>query len=172
MTRRVITARDQVALLAPWHTAAVPDSLINGTVKKFVKKLHGEMKQWAKEAHEDDFGGDPSDPAYNWEDIESFLKNRYPAAHRGMEMGMEDARPLVHGEPSSFDAPYETGPEAEGKYGYDPRQVAAAMVLLHNKADGDRDWAIPQDMGLLVDIFTKRQQMQRDYEQRREGTPQ
>lgn len=166
MTRRILTARDQVALLAPWRMAAAPDPSINGAIKKFVKKLHGEMKQWAREAHEDDFAGDPSDPAYYWEDIESFLKNRYPAAHRGMEMGMEDARPLVHGAPSSFDAPYETGPEAEGKYGYDPHQVAAAMVLLHNKADGDRGWAIPEDMGLLVDIFTKRQQMQRDYERR------
>lgn len=73
---------------------------------------------------------------------------------------------MVRGEASRFDAPYETGPEAESKYGYDPHQIAAAMVLLHNKADGSRDWAIPEDMNLLTSIFTKRQKMQRDYERR------
>lgn len=162
MTRRILTAREQAEMLAPWKLATTSDS----SVRKFVEHLHEEMKQWAQEAHEDDFGGDPSGPAYNWEDIESFLKDRYPAAHRGIELGMEDARPLVHGEASSFDAPYETGPEAESKYGYDPRMVAAAMVLLHNEADGDREWAIPEDMGVLTDIFAKRQKMQREYEQR------
>jgi len=66
---------------------------------------------------------------------------------------------------------YETGPEAVEKYGYDPRQVAAGFMYLHTNAHeqarpGSRGSYVSRDIDRLSDIFQKRQQMQRDYEQR------
>jgi len=58
----------------------------------------------------------------------------------------------------------------------DPRQLAAGMMYLHtwshaqspqNSWRGDK---LPRDIDRLSDIFTKRQQMQRDYEKKNPGT--
>jgi len=171
MTRRIITAREQVEMLSPWRTAAVdPDS---------VKKLEKEFYDW----HENESGGldDEMAPDYDvdrgpisyWPHIENFLSQKYPAAFRGHGAGREDAGQILDGHHPEDDGhrmrgpgdktPYETGPEAIAKYGYDPAEIAASMVLLHSKSDPYASSTLEQHR--LVDIFNKRQRMQRDYEQ-------
>ena len=147
---------------------------------ELLANLESEFRKWSKNQSY-------SHHITNWPSIEGFLLDNYPAAHRGFEMGLEEARPLVRGEPNTlakdypvwfdgyagkqdYDAvqPYETGPEAVAKHGYDPHHVAAGMVLLHNLANGTiqpRDKEIAQDVDFLHDIFKKRVKMQRDYEE-------
>lgn len=149
-----------------------------------VDRLHGEFKDWRKQQPRGSiFGGGIIGGIDHWPNIEMFLKDNYPAAHRGLEMGHEQAGLLMDGIPpsmiegnnpdissqysvgASFD-PYETGPEAEAQYGYDPKEIAAAMLLLHNKSDRFRGDMSHEDQARLNDIAQKRYQMQRDYEQR------
>lgn len=170
--RRIIVARDQVALLAPWREAAVNQDLVD--------RLHGEFHAWRKTQ--------PKRTPRNWDgmigglnewtNIEKFLKDQYPAAHRGLGAGYEMAGPLLDGRPMQSDymmpgpleystpQPYETGPEAEAQHGYDPKEIAAGMLLLHNKSDRFRGDMSHEDQARLTDIAQKRFQMQRDYEQR------
>lgn len=151
----------------------------------FLKQLGSQFDDW--------MGNEPGslDGVDHWPNIEGFFEHHYPEAHRGFRMGLEEARPLVRGEenrvqrdypkyftafPRDYDAdkPYETGPEAESKYGYDPKNVAAGMVLLHNMANngepdswgGNRDEEIADDVEMLNDIFQKRMKMQRVYDSR------
>jgi hypothetical protein len=109
-----------------------------------------------------------------WPHVEDFLSDNYPAAHRGHDMGLETTRPMLDNTPiSGFGAggignsrPYQTGPNFEKLYGYDPKEIASGMLLLHNRTNEYRDDLIPEDEARLHDIFQKRQQMQRNYEQR------
>lgn len=124
--------------------------------------------------------GDPDrGPITHWPAIEAFLKERYPAAHKGHDMGLEEAghildgrKPMPYQQKGTADlTPYETGPEAETTHGYDPKEIAAGMLLLHNKSHpfrGDMAW---HDQERLNDIYTKRRQMQRDYERRTKVLP-
>ncbi len=91
--------------------------------------------------------------------------------------GREDASALLdYPEASGIMSRYddETGSEIapyssadHHKLGYDPSEVAAGMVLLHNQnRDGLSNGYLDEDKDRLVDIFNKRQQMQRNYEQR------
>ena len=169
----------------PKVTASLSADLVN--------RLQGEFDEW--------HGGDrifrqyhdrPGFGIGDWRNVEKFLKDRYPAAHRGFDMGLEEARPLLRGEPNivakdfpawyeahprnlADDKPYETGPDAVAQHGYDPKEIAAGMVLLHNRRNtesvfgsprGTRDDAVAADVDLLNDIFQKRMKMQREYEQR------
>ena len=97
-------------------------------------------------------------------------------------MGYEEARPLLDGgtlpkyvldyrrvnkmNPNISDDPYETGPNAQTVYGYDPREVAAGMLLLHNHSNPFRGNMAEDDQQRLVDIVKKRHTMQQDYERR------
>lgn len=166
--------------------AAVNQDLLN--------RLHGEFKDWwGKEgpAHVEQTiatSGWPQDTLKNfadraisergpvgfWPNVEGFLKSRYPAAHRNMFMGYEDTRPLLDWKKNyDHDAGiplYETGPEAEAKHGYDPREVVAAMLLLHNQSDPRRNQLnadlAKEDEDRLNEIAQKRVQMQRKFEDR------
>lgn len=150
--------------------------------KEYVQQLHDEFHDWAKGADWLE-GGNPTDtpdytkpmggPLTYWGNIEKFFKDRYPESHRGFNMAEEKARPLMDTGYNSWGGgrPYETGQEAIDKYGYDPKQLAAGMMYLHtwshaqsdqNKWRGDK---LPRDISRLNDIFNKRQQMQRNYEQ-------
>lgn len=142
------------------------------------KKLHGEFYDWVDQQSEDRY----SDHEWNlgvghWPAVEDFLKDKYPAAHRGFYNGQEDAANFLDDPeeytPFSIHDDGDSGGESEPyssadhqKLGYDPQEVAAGMVLLHNQAHGNRDSYINRDKSRLVDIYNKRQQMQRDYEQR------
>ena len=109
-------------------------------------------------------------PLGNWPTIEQFMKDKYPAAHRpGFYMGMEQAQPLMDGrgmfgDPVPDEDPYETGPEAVAKHGYDPKEIAAGMLLLHNRAHGHRSDLEDADLDRLTDITRIRSQQQRAYE--------
>lgn len=198
MARRILTARDQVALLAPWREAAVTQDLVDRLRGEFhgwqrnarlaavsddvVNRLRQEFSDWYDQTgHADDgglddrkwaqeeYGFQDSGPLSHWPNIENFLKDRYPAAHRGLEAGRERVDPLLDGDQNGHKS-YQTGPGAVSEYGYDPRGVASAFMLMHLNAHGtcDKYWPGITDRAQqrLTDIFDKRQQMQRAYEQR------
>jgi ribosomal protein S18 acetylase RimI-like enzyme len=109
--------------------------------------------------------GGENKPLSVWPNIESFLSNRYPAAYRGQSMGQEMARPLIDSpkEVAWEKRPeYETGPEAVAKHGYDPKEIAAAMLLLHNRSHGIRTDLEQGDLDRLSEIARTRSQMQRN----------
>lgn len=160
-----------------WKVASNPTKLSG----ELLAQLEREFDHWVSNQSEHHH-------ITNWPSIEGFLLDNYPAAHRGFDMGLEEARPLLRGEPNTlatdypgfwenwadkkdydtFD-PYETGPEAVAKYGYDPHHVAAGMVYLHNKANGviqDRDKEIAEDVDFLHGLFKIRTKMQRNHEKR------
>lgn len=140
-----------------------------------VDRLKGEFYAWRKQQPKGSiFGGGIIGGLNEWPNIEKFLKDQYPAAHRGLDMGYEEARTLLdHGRMYPQGHPladsvqgYETGPEAIAQHGYDPKEIAAGMLLLHNKTDRFRGDMSQEDQARLNDIAQKRFQMQRDYEQR------
>lgn len=185
MTHRVITAREQYEMLSPWRTASEFDPT------EVTQKLRGEFYDWHDQQPEDSNfldsfsnrgGVDPNNPLGHWPTIENFLKDKYPEAHRGFLNGQEDAgefmddpdqaTPLSRYDPdedgSYWPEPYSS--EGHQELGYDPKEVAAGMLLLHNRAHSGRgDSYMDTDKARLVDIFNKRQQMQRDYERRTTG---
>ena len=97
-----------------------------------------------------------------WPNVENFLKDKYPAAHKGFEAGLEEAVPWLDGQTTI----YETGQGPTAQYGYDPREVAAGMVFLHNESHPLRGDMAEKDQKRLTDIFQKRQQMQQSYEKK------
>lgn len=124
-------------------------------------------------------------PVSHWPTVERFLKDKYPAAHRGFMTGHEDASMWLDDPDNEYESPMLEGDDEFGslpppepyssadheKLGYDPQEVAAGMVLLHNRAhSGRQDSYLNTDKKRLVDIFNKRQQMQRNYEQRTGAT--
>ena len=110
-------------------------------------------------------------PVGSWPYVEEFLRSEYPAAHRGLELGWEEAgalldhpdRPLPYvSRPGGAGvAPYATGRAAVDEHGYDPAEIAAGMVLLHNRSMPSRvPIAGPEDEARLRDIAVKRHRMQ------------
>ena len=174
MARRILTAREQLEMLSPWREAALDHDLTN--------RLDKEFHQWWDEngeepedffgessGDEDGYGADPNSyavrgPLGNWPNIENFLKDRYPAAHKDLEFGDEEASIGLDGK--WVNDKYETGPQAIHQHGYDPKEIAAGMLLLHNSSHPGRgDW-YEEDQKRLNDIAQKRFQMQRNYDQR------
>lgn len=167
-------------MLSPWRTASGFDPM------EVTQRLRGEFYDWLdkqpeptdlKDSFSNQGGIDPNNPLGHWPTIEDFLKDKYPAAHRGFLNGKEDAGEFLDdpdAEPLSRyddeDGGYWPEPYLSAdheKLGYDPKEVAAGMLLLHNRAHSGRgDAYMEQDKKRLVDIFNKRQQMQRNYEQR------
>jgi hypothetical protein len=159
-----------------------------------VDRLHDEFHHWWHDTGYDEIqkGQTQSErgPIQWWPNIEEFLGEKYPAAMRDHHQGREQAGPLLDStlNPENYDPQadprgwgrdssgrlvptegvklYETGPEAVAKHGYDPAEIAAGMLLLHNKAHPFRGDLAQEDQQRLTDIFNKRQQMQRAYEQR------
>lgn len=152
----------------------------NRIAKKTVDRLYSEYRSWTDSTITD------------WLNVEAFLKEKYPAAARGLDSGsihsfgraayvmLDD--PAQYSKDHSWDwpniktgivekktvpklAPYETGDSAVAKYGYDPREIVAGMLMLHNRYNG-RGKFEPLDTARLVDIAIKRSKMQRDYEAR------
>jgi hypothetical protein len=171
--------KDYYDRLRAERTAALNQDLVNKLDKQFhdwwtdtfaarYKAGAPEVKGWL------DHGNPDEGPVSHWPNIEAFLKDRYPAAHKGHEMGLEEAaRPLDGLGPMPYQqhgtadlTPYETGPEAVSKHGYDPAEVAASMLLLHNRSNPLRGDMEQRDVERLTDIAQKRYQMQRTYEQR------
>lgn len=97
-----------------------------------------------------------------WPNVENFLKQKYPAAHKGFEAGLEEAVPSLDSSRPS----YETGQDALSKYGYDPREIAAGMVFLHNESHPFRGDMAQKDQQRLTDIYNRRVEMQENYNQK------
>lgn len=144
--------------------------------QNLVDRLHDEFKDWHRQQPKGSiFGGGMIGGLNEWPNIERFLKDRYPAAHRGLDMGYEEAghvlldghSPMPYMVDSGMDTrPYETGPEAEATHGYDPKEIAAGMLLLHNKTDRFRGDMSQEDQARLNDIARKRFDMQRAHDRR------
>lgn len=216
MRRRILTARDQVAMLAPWREASYADTPeeergdwdeddwdqyhaemelrktpTNGN-HPVVDQIHNEFNDWWENggtpgnewsAGPDEDGVDRG-PIGHWPTVENFLKERYPAAYRGLGYGYEEAKAVLDNEgeihrahpesyrgesdPAKQPKPYETGNDAVAKYGYDPREIASAAMYLHNLSRGIESFSATswEDDGRLYDIARKRHQMQRNYENR------
>jgi hypothetical protein len=177
-------ASNRTVSLSP---SADTDSIVYG--------LSSEFNDWAKannknNPHDDRFlampieeytkavprNWKPRGPVGYWPNVEEFMKERYPAAHRGLSMGFEDADPLLDSGGKHKDGtdlewlvgkePYETGPDAVAQHGYDPREIAATMLLLHNDTHPGRENYLKSDQARLLDIAQKRMEMQRAYEER------
>jgi GNAT superfamily N-acetyltransferase len=133
-------------------------------VSGLIDRLDGEFNEWWGESKT----VDGKDPITNWSAVEVFLKEKYPQAHSpGFFMGYEHAGPTLDGKAEGH--PYETGPEAVAKHGYDPKEVAAAMLLLHSQAHPYRsqsDQWMMADLDRLTDIYRTRQRMQQAYDER------
>jgi hypothetical protein len=97
-----------------------------------------------------------------WPNVENFLKQKYPAAHKGFEAGLEEAVPSLDSSRPS----YETGQDAVSQYGYDPREIAAGMVFLHNESHPFRGDMAQKDQQRLTDIYNRRVEMQENYNQK------
>lgn len=158
-------------------------------VGNLLNLLSGEFNDW--------LGGqgdwERANGIQDWVNVENFMKEKYPAAHRGLQAGLEEAEPLLDGKPlpkycgdcqvdldsdgycdceeksknviNPQPISYETGINAHEKYGYDPKEIAAAMVLLHSHGRKFRDnFYFQKNLDRLNDIAQKRFQMQRNYE--------
>ena len=169
-------------------------------------KVDREFNDWAWENKKENpydvegapgWHGTPRGPIGYWPHIEDFLKEKYPAAHRGLTLGMEEASWLMDvlphlGPTAKWKKPiynqddkyvndlshYETGLEAVQKYGYDPKEIVAALMLLHNDSSSIRknkqsEDGVPkfqqEDLDRLNDIATKRYLQQRQYEEANGG---
>lgn len=137
-------------------------------------RLHGEFHKWWEGwgSAYDPQGYWTDNPLNSWRNIESFLEAKYPQSYRGFDMGLERARPLIdqiEGTDSTthYD-PYETGIDAAQKYGYDPKEIAAGMLLLHNRSHGEgRSDLEKGDLDRLSEIARIRSQQYRDYEKKK-----
>lgn len=163
---------------------------------------YGENGDERLEGHHPDFGS--LGPFSNWHNIEQFMRSEYPAAHRGLSVGLEGTGRLLDtgfnsnepgrdnctgcygsgrdrrtgqacercGGTGVSDEPlaYETGPDAVATHGYDPKEVAAGMLLLHNQSQPQRGDMLDMDIDRMSDIAQKRFDMQRAYEQRNART--
>jgi GNAT superfamily N-acetyltransferase len=168
--KELVTANWRIAM--PWYRIAGFDP------RQVVKQLGGEFRDWAAENQHRLHETAPYPPERHWKNIEMFLHDNYPAAHKGFSKGMEGAQQMldrrknrtVYGETPEEDrviTPYKTGPEAVARYGYDPAEIAAGALFLHNNSHPFRmEWS--NDIDRLSDIFQKRQQMQRDYEKKQQ----
>jgi glutaredoxin-like protein NrdH len=152
------------------------DKGFNEPIKQLTDRLHKEFTDWATplvEKTEWPYGGkwkpEPADLVGEWPYVERFLKDKYPAVHRGFDMGREEALSLAtdtvdkNYQNKHHTQGYPTGPDAIAQYGYDPKEIAAGMLMLHTPA-GTKHVTPTKDV--LNDIFQKRQRMQRQYDER------
>lgn len=173
------------------------------TQENVLGKVDQEFNDWAYENNKDNpydtpdtpgWHGEPRGPIGYWPNVEDFLREKYPAAHRGLTLGMEEAGFLmdvvpytnptykkpVHDQEGRFVndlPPYETGIDAVNKYGYDPKEIVAALMLLHNDTSPIRKRkqrkGVPsfqqEDLDRLHDIAVKRYMQQRVYEENNGG---
>lgn len=174
-------------MLSPWRLASEFDPMA------VTNRLKGEFHDWFDALPQDRLDEirnieihpfmdhHENSPISHWPTVERFLKDKYPAAHRGFLNGREDASMWLDHPNNEYEDPMLEGDDEFGslpppepyssadhqKLGYDPQEVAAGMVLLHNRAhSGRQDSYLTTDKNRLVDIYNKRQQMQRAYEQR------
>ena len=183
------------------------------TQEDVLGRMDREFHDWAYENNKENpydeegapgWHGQPRGPIGYWPNIEDFLKEKYPAAHRGLNFGMEEVGYLMDvapyggygkrrydpnqetpsarhydGQLGTVDEmdPYETGVDAVAKYGYDPKEIVAALMLLHNDSSPIRKTkmvnGVPkyqqEDLDRLHDIAVKRYIQQRKYEEANGG---
>lgn len=134
--------------------------------RDFTNRLDKEFQKWWRGQEDHQRGWVPLN---SWPHIERFLKDNYPAAYRGLDMGMEDAQPLLDKEEvrprKRF---YPTGPKAYEQYGYDPKEIASGMLYLHDDAHGARGSFAGWDSERIWEIAKKRHDMQVAFEEKQQ----
>lgn len=161
MTRRILTAREQLQMLSPWREAAMNQDLVNSLRDQFHDWYHQH-----KDIHRLESGGKYG-PLRSWKNVEKFLKHNYPAAHRGYSLGAEQAGQVMD-YPLDGDRKYLSGPKAVQRYGYDPKEIAASMLLLHNRSHPFRMKEVGEDRDRLDRIVQRRQRLQDVYDRRQD----
>lgn len=145
--------------------------------QRTVDRLKSEFNDWYSKNGSPITVDSGRGPLGHWPHIESFLADRYPEAYRGFSSGMEEAGvtldPLLKQKGwanpwNQTGRPYETGEKAISEYGYDPKEVVAGMLLLHNQSHGYRDDMAQADINRLNDIAVKRHQMQQEFDRRKQ----
>ena len=152
--------------------------------QRLLDKLQSEFNGWYSTLKPEEIstgGYKNAGPIGDWRNIEKFLQKHYPESYRGLDMGFEEAQPILdatslspavkvyrerHPAPPRAYRPYETGPEAYSQYGYDPREIAAGMLLLHNRSQPFRTDLEEADIERLNEVAQKRHQMQQKSDQR------
>lgn len=162
--------------------------------EELLQKLHDDFHDWYAEHGNERLNWAGRGPLGNWHQIENFLKDRYPAAHKGITTGKEEAGrlldtgqlgpdgdycPKCHGQGNHIlrtneacpacggsgkpDQPmaYATGQDAIDRFGYDPKEIAAGMLLLHNRTHSVRSDLEQGDNDRLSEIARMRSQMMR-----------
>lgn len=175
----------------PFDPRLIGASLHLAANEELLQKLHDDFHDWYAENGNERLNWAGRGPLGNWHQIENFLKDRYPAAHKNITTGKEQAGHLLDtghiGEdgtdycPKCEDHPfdkkncaycggtgqppsplaYETGPDAVARHGYDPKEVAAGMLLLHNRTHPHRSDLEQGDNDRLSEIARMRSQMMR-----------
>lgn len=179
----------------PFDPRLIGASLRLAANEDLLSQLHDEFHGWYAEHGNEKLNWAGRGPLGNWHQIENFLKDRYPEAHKGITTGKEEAGSLLdtgqlgpdgdycpkcHGRgfhllrtneacPSCNgsgkpDQPmaYATGPDAVDRHGYDPKEIAAGMLLLHNRTHSERSDLEQGDNDRLSEIARMRSQMQRE----------
>jgi hypothetical protein len=149
------TAADLLVLAAKTQNGILADETID--------RVRSEFRDWYEKKNP---AYSPESAAQHWTNIENFFADHYPATHRGLTYGYENARPLLKQKNDAYwgdipDAdPYETGPEAVETHGYDPAEIAAAGLYLHNEGRWNRREFQNSDRNLLMKVIRERHKME------------
>lgn len=149
------SAADLLVLAAKTQNGILADETID--------RVRSEFRDWYEKKNP---AYSPESASQHWTNIENFFADHYPATHRGLTYGYENARPLLKQKNDAYwgdipDAdPYETGPEAVETHGYDPAEIAAAGLYLHNEGRWNRREFQNSDRNLLMKVIRERHKME------------
>ena len=149
------SAADLLVLAAKTQNGILADETID--------RVRSEFRDWYEKKNP---AYSPESASQHWTNIENFFADHYPATHRGLTYGYENARPLLKQKNDAYwgdipdEDPYETGPEAVETHGYDPAEIAAAGLYLHNEGRWNRREFQNADRNLLMKVIRERHKME------------
>lgn len=160
---RIITAREQVEMLSPWRIAMeIPDpESVPPEGEETLTRLQNEFDDWWEQypykgdpfASKTQWAHYPDKPVTHWPNVERFLRERYPDSAMNVDRGIELASPLLNRFFVDPDPPGSRGNEwLRTHYGPPPKDpaTAAAMLELHNRAQGRPDWVMSDPVRRMI----------------------
>ncbi len=172
-------------ILAAYKTIKEAEKTVAFNPQEVANRLKDEFYDWEDQQDPDRYDDNEWNLGYGyWPMVEDFLKDRYPAAHRGFMCGQEDASHFIDNpqsgkpdrytpwsrysdeesedyDPSYDPEPYASDPKTIQQLGYDPSEIAAGMVLLHNQRNRPGLGYEDLDKQRLVDIFKTHQEWEK-----------